>query len=104
VNRKKLWIDYMHILLRKGIGTCLRKIKDYQKVDFGIWEIHPKMNIWGTYLCNKLNNPKFLFNYTKLGTMDYVKNVFVQRMLKYDDDEYKIIAQIALEFWYGLMY
>jgi hypothetical protein len=36
--------------------------------------------------------------------MDYVKNVFVRRMLKYDDDEYKIIAQIALEFWYGLMY
>lgn len=46
----------------------------------------------------------FLFNYTKLGTIDYVKNVFVWRMLKYDDDEYKIIPQIALEFLYGLMY
>jgi hypothetical protein len=42
----------MHILLRKGIGTYLRKIKDYQKADFGIWELHPKIIItWGTYLC-----------------------------------------------------
>jgi hypothetical protein len=67
----------MHILLRKGIGTYLRKIKDYQKADLGIWELHPKIITWGTYLCNKANNPKFLFNYTKLGTIDCVKNVFV---------------------------
>lgn len=51
----------MHILLRKGIGTCLRKIKDYQKADFGIWELHPKITTRGTYLCNKANNPKFFF-------------------------------------------
>jgi hypothetical protein len=30
-----------------------------------------------------------------------VKNVFIWRMLKYDDDECKIIAQIALEFGMG---
>jgi hypothetical protein len=67
----------MHILLRKRIGTYLRKIKDYQKVDLGIWELHPKIITWSTYLYNKANNPKFLFNYTKLGTIECVKNVFI---------------------------
>jgi hypothetical protein len=52
----------MHILLRKGIGTYLKKIEDYQKADLGIWELHPKIIAWGTYFYNKANNPKFLFN------------------------------------------
>jgi len=52
----------MHILLRKGIGTYLKKIEDYQKADLGIWELHPKIIARGTYFYNKANNPKFLFN------------------------------------------
>jgi hypothetical protein len=77
----------MHILLRKRIGTYLKKIKDYQKANFGIWELHPKIIMWSTYLYNKVNNPKFLynkvnnpkflFNYTKLSRIEYVKNVFI---------------------------
>jgi hypothetical protein len=44
------------------------------------------------FSCDKVDSPKFFFNYVKLGTSDYVKNVFVQGMLEYNDDKYKVIV------------
>jgi hypothetical protein len=39
--------------------------EDYNKAMLGIWKLHPNVSLWGAYLKDKDDNPKFAFTYTK---------------------------------------
>lgn len=62
-------------------------------MEFGSFTPKSQHGVFFSY--DKVDSPKFFFNYMKLGTSDYVKNVFVQGMLEYNDDEYKVIVLVG---------
>jgi len=52
-------------------------MKTTTKLFLGIWELHHKISSWGVSLKDEDEDPKFVVCNMKLGTNDYVKNVFV---------------------------
>jgi hypothetical protein len=74
-------------LTQKVLQPFLGINEYYNKVSLEIWELHNKISSWGVSLKDEDEDPKFMFCYMKLGTNGYVKNVFLQEILQFDEDE-----------------
>jgi hypothetical protein len=85
--RIKLQPIYTPGLMHKVLGLFLGINEDYNKTFLGMGELNPKIFSWGISLKDKDKDPKFMFSSTKVGTNYYIKNVFVQEILKFDEDE-----------------
>jgi hypothetical protein len=62
--------------MQKVLKPFLGINEDYNKTSLEIWELHNKILPWGVSLKDEDEDPKFVFCNMKLGTNDYVKNVF----------------------------
>ncbi len=73
--------------MRKVLEPFLKINEDYNKASLKIWELHRKISSQGVSLKDEDEDPKFMVYNMKLGTNDYVKNVLVQEILQFDEDE-----------------
>lgn len=94
MSKTKLQVNFTPSLRKVRFGTYIGKIDNYQKAIMEFGSFTQKSQHGVPFSCDKVDNPKFFFNYMKLGTSDYVKNVFIQRMLEYNDDKYKVIVHV----------